>query len=205
MTKVICLLGFTRSYSRGHDMCIYLMAYKLPLVWISPRSPNPLLYLWPCAILTVFTVACAMYLLLEVVCLCVAPVMPHSNTQQSFASLLAAPCNFAIWGFLLNADFSCALKRSWGFWAVRCDLCYTCRFDLGEIPPTITSVQVSRTPRTDRHGRPQEMLMEMNFEWKGDQEMELIVKPLPRKLGPATLVLQGLSTFVKLRVRPHDV
>jgi hypothetical protein len=61
---------------------------------------------------------------------------------------------------------------------------------------------VSRTPRTDRKGRPQEIIMEMNFEWKGDQEMEIIVKPLPRKLGPATFVLQGLSTFVKLRVQP---
>eukprot|EP00884_Botryococcus_braunii_P016033 jgi/Botrbrau1/3112/Bobra.0070s0089.2 len=79
------------------------------------------------------------------------------------------------------------------------------KFDLGEIPPTITAVQVSRTPRTDRHGRPVEIIMEMNFEWKGDQEMELIVKPLPRKLGPATFVLQGLSTFVKLRVGLEDL
>jgi hypothetical protein len=76
-----------------------------------------------------------------------------------------------------------------------------CRFDLGEVPPRINSVQVHHKPRQDSKGRAQEIIMEMDFEWKGDQEMELMVKPLPRKLGPATFLLRGLSTFIKLRVQ----
>lgn len=48
-----------------------------------------------------------------------------------------------------------------------------------------------------QHGR---ISLEADFVWKGNQELQLMIKPLPRKMGIATLFLHLLSGIVRLTV-----
>ena len=49
------------------------------------------------------------------------------------------------------------------------------------------------------------MAIEGDFVWHGDPELVLNLKPIPRKLGPATIVLQLLSGIVRLQARPQSL
>lgn len=44
---------------------------------------------------------------------------------------------------------------------------------------------------------------EADFVWRGDQELVLNVRPIPRKLGIATVLLHLLSGIVRLEVLPQ--
>ncbi len=43
--------------------------------------------------------------------------------------------------------------------------------------------------------------MEVDFAWNGSQNMELFVRPVPKSLGPATVVAAIISQMVLLKVR----
>ena len=69
-----------------------------------------------------------------------------------------------------------------------------CRLSLGTVAPELHRVCV----QPPSHGK---ISLEADFTWKGNQELQLIIKPLPRRMGPATLFLHLLSGIVRLRVR----
>ena len=46
------------------------------------------------------------------------------------------------------------------------------------------------------HGR---VSLESDFFWRGDQELSLTIKPLPRRMGIASLLMHLLSGIVRLQ------
>ena len=67
------------------------------------------------------------------------------------------------------------------------------RLGLGLKPPRFKTAFL-------RHHVKGQVALEGDFVWQGDPELVLNLKPLPRKLGPATVVLQLLSGLVRLQV-----
>ena len=45
-----------------------------------------------------------------------------------------------------------------------------------------------------------QVALEGDFVWQGDPELVLNLKPVPRKLGPATVALQLISGLIRLQV-----
>ena len=64
--------------------------------------------------------------------------------------------------------------------------CY--RFELGVVPPTVEDVRVF--PGTDPGA--EDIFLEFDFEWRGDQKISLLLNPTPAFLQS----VPGLSTLV---------
>ena len=62
------------------------------------------------------------------------------------------------------------------------------RFELGVVPPTIEDVRVF--PGTDPGA--EDIFLEFDFEWRGDQNISLLLNPAPKFLQS----VPGLSTIV---------
>ena len=68
------------------------------------------------------------------------------------------------------------------------------RLGLGLKPPRF------KTAYLRNHVKGQ-VAIEGDFVWQGDPELVLNLKPVPRKLGPASVVLQLVSGLIRLQVR----
>ena len=63
-----------------------------------------------------------------------------------------------------------------------------CRFELGNVPPTIDDVRVF--PGTDPGA--EDIFLEFDFHWKGDQNISLLLNPTPKFMQS----VPGLSSLV---------
>ncbi|KAK9792991.1 hypothetical protein WJX73_001056 [Symbiochloris irregularis] len=72
------------------------------------------------------------------------------------------------------------------------------KLSLGTIAPELHRVCV----QPPSHGR---ISLEADFVWKGNQELQFMMKPLPRKMGIATLFLHLLSGVVRLTMGVNDI
>lgn len=68
------------------------------------------------------------------------------------------------------------------------------RFDLGNRPPQINGVKVYPKSST-----PEEVDIELDFTWAGQQEVALVVKPIPKHLNVATVVTEVLSSIIMVK------
>lgn len=69
------------------------------------------------------------------------------------------------------------------------------RFDLGEKPPQANGVKVYKSPAAK-----DQVIIEADFIWAGEQDVQLNVKPIPRHLGPLEPVGQVFGNLISLRV-----
>lgn len=74
--------------------------------------------------------------------------------------------------------------------------CRKRRFDLGEKPPQANGVKVYKSPAAK-----DQVIIEADFIWAGEQDVQLNVKPIPRHLGPLEPVGQVFGNLISLRVR----
>lgn len=72
------------------------------------------------------------------------------------------------------------------------------RFDLGDTSPLANGVKVYHD--ADQKG---EIIVEVDFSWVGNQDVQLTIKPIPKHLGPFSPAGHLLSSIIRLRVRPR--
>ena len=72
------------------------------------------------------------------------------------------------------------------------------RFDLGEVAPQANGIKVYHQDSDDKD----QILMDVDFSWVGEQDVQLQIKPLPKHLGPLSPAGALLSAIVHLRVCP---
>lgn len=73
---------------------------------------------------------------------------------------------------------------------------HQCRFDLGDIAPQANGIKVYHQEADDKD----QVLMDLDFSWVGEQDVQLQIKPLPKHLGPLSPAGALLSSIVRLRV-----
>ena len=71
------------------------------------------------------------------------------------------------------------------------------RFDLGDAAPQANGVKVYPMDNSQ-----EEIMIEVDFSWEGNQDVQLTMKPIPKHLGPFTPAGAILSSIIKLRVYP---
>ncbi len=70
------------------------------------------------------------------------------------------------------------------------------RFDLGTVPPQANGIKVY-TPEDAS----EELIMEIDFLWAGQQDIELAVQPIPQKIPVVAFASRTISDLVNLTVR----
>ena len=69
-----------------------------------------------------------------------------------------------------------------------------CRFDLGDAAPQANGVKVY----TMENGA-EEIMVEVDFSWVGNQDVQLTMKPFPKHLGPFSPAGALISSIIRLR------
>jgi hypothetical protein len=79
------------------------------------------------------------------------------------------------------------------------------RLTMGDKPPEITSVKVYKGPSGASAGR-DEVTLDCDFMWSGNQEAQLIIKPLPKhlQLTPLQPAAKVLGNIIVLKVGMED-
>ena len=77
-----------------------------------------------------------------------------------------------------------------------CSTLFGCRFDLGDAAPQANGVKVYSS-----EGEAEEIMIEVDFSWVGNQDVQLTMKPIPKHLGPFSPAGALLSSIIRLRVR----
>lgn len=75
-------------------------------------------------------------------------------------------------------------------WMVPC-----CRFDLGDAAPQANGIKVYPMGKGQ-----EEIMIEVDFSWVGNQDVQLTMKPIPKHLGPFSPAGALLSSIIRLRV-----
>lgn len=69
------------------------------------------------------------------------------------------------------------------------------RFDLGDKAPQVNGVKVY-----NQAGISDEVMLEFDFTWAGQQEVTFVVKPIPVHPKIAAVVLKAVSNLVRVKV-----
>ena len=72
----------------------------------------------------------------------------------------------------------------------------SCRFDLGDVAPYANGVKIYKQDVDSKD----QIMMEVDFSWIGEQDIQLDIKPIPKHLGPLSPAGKLLSSIVRLRV-----
>ena len=70
------------------------------------------------------------------------------------------------------------------------------RFDLGDVAPYANGVKIYKQDVDSKD----QVLMEVDFSWIGEQDIQLDIKPIPKHLGPLSPAGHLLSSIIRLRV-----
>lgn len=70
-----------------------------------------------------------------------------------------------------------------------------CRFDLGDKPPQVNGIKVYKNQAVK-----DQVIMEADFVWAGNNDVQLVVKPIPKTLGGIEAVGKAIGNLISLRV-----
>ena len=73
-----------------------------------------------------------------------------------------------------------------------------CRFDLGNKPPQVNGIKVYKNQAVK-----DQVIIEADFVWAGNNDVQLVVKPIPKTLGGIEAVGKAIGNLISLRVSPQ--